>query len=598
MTEEEYRQEMEERQRLINEIAYARNELIRAQQENQALKYDLAASQAAAIQSINLSKALAISFMPIMNQVAVEVDGVNQILNEVKSAIEDLAKRYTSIKNVSTATKNITQCDDEYQRKFRLYEKFRKVCIGYVIGIDNVIISNESLRTTLEKNYLANSDYWVAHCIMATMLWVNDEKEACMRALNQALQIDAKKSTIFFLLVNLRFGRNEAAKQWYNLYMDDIDVNDIGEEWQYLLQAYLYKVFGNDPVFEERINKQYEELLTETKKYSLNYEKQVIDQVKEFADAFPYNTDNEYELLKKHCKNYNSLIANLTEAQKNVELAKFYNDIFESETKSKDKLSRRIEDILYNLIKAYDTEEYEIIKKIKYNEYVIKAKGDIQAASKMYRLEMNQDSKKTLLDIIFKFAFSNVQSNVDSLVRKFAINLLLDLIKEGYLKYREYYRRHEIDKPTFVIDGCEINGNENTINESRETINKHYKKLKPKVLSRDKKHKGLSIAWGISLAVMIVSMIIMIYNSVNKNISLPSKITIIVFVVSLLLFGLFLFLSILRRRKVLKDLRERQIESLKTLTLVMDELSSYHEDYRHADEKYVVLQETLEKFRK
>lgn len=221
MSTDDYNQEMEERARLIAEINAAKAELAMQIELNRQLRVDLQVSQAAAIESIKYSKALAASFIPLMNGVAEEVDDVKNILDEVKVAVQDLSKRYTSIKNVSTATKNLTQCDDIYQRKFRLYEKFRKVCLGYVIGIDSNIINSETLRTTLEKNYLANSDYWIAHCIMATMLWVNDEKDASDRALNKAMEIDPKRSTIFFLLVNLRFGRTEAAKKWYNLNMLD-----------------------------------------------------------------------------------------------------------------------------------------------------------------------------------------------------------------------------------------------------------------------------------------------------------------------------------------------------------------------------------------
>lgn len=596
MTEEEYQRELEERQRLIAEINAAAATLANVQNLNQILKMDLAASQALAVESINYSRSLAATFLPIMNHTATEVEGVNTILTEVKNAVIDLANRYTTIKNVSTATKNLTQCDDEYQRKFRLYQKFRKICIGYVIGIDKYVVSNEGLRTTLEKNYLANSDYWVSHCIMATMLWVNNEKEACLRAINQAMQINPKTSTIFFLLVNLRFGRNEAAKKWYNLYMDNIDVNDMGEEWQYLLQAYLYKVFGNDSEFEAKINEQYQTLLTETKKYCLNYEKQVIKKVNDFADAYPYVTANEYEILKKHCKNYNKLITNLSNAQKNIELAKFYNEILENEGKTKEKLSRRIEDILYNIINSYDDEEFEIIKKIKYNEYIIKARGDIQAATKMYNQEMSRPDKITLLDLIFKFAFSDAKTNIDNLVRKFAINFLLDLIKKGYLDYRQDYKRLEITKPTFEIDGCEFNANENTVNEAREELNKYYKKQKPKYIRRDKKHKVFFIGWIISLALMLLSMGLLIYNATQHND--VSKILIIILVVAIIAFGLFHMLSIMRRKKVLKNVHKRQEESHKTLTMLMEELEQYHSDYKVADEQYEMLQETLEKFRK
>lgn len=598
MSTDDYNQEMEERARLIAEINAAKAELAMQIELNRQLRVDLQVSQAAAIESIKYSKALAASFIPLMNGVAEEVDDVKNILDEVKVAVQDLSKRYTSIKNVSTATKNLTQCDDIYQRKFRLYEKFRKVCLGYVIGIDSNIINSEALRTTLEKNYLANSDYWIAHCIMATMLWVNDEKDASDRALNKAMEIDPKRSTIFFLLVNLRFGRTEAAKKWYNLYMSNIDVNDIGEEWQYLLQAYLYKAFGHDKEFEQRINEEYKNLLEEVKKYSLNYEKEVVTKVFNFADAYPHRTNSEYELLKKYCEDYNSLLQTKTDAEKCIELAKFYNEVFETNPESQLTLSRRIEDILHNLISSYDDEEYEIIKKIKYNEYIIKARGDIQAASKMYKQEIEQNGKLSLIDLIYKFAFSDLKSNVDNLVRKFAISFLLDIIEKGYMQYRDSYKAKEIDKPTFSIDGCKFKANENTIDDARNAINTYYDKSKSKYIARDKKHKAFLICWIIGLVGIIGTMMTMIIPAVKKGSFVPHTIQWILLIVFMLMFGLFLTLSILRRKKVLEKLEQRRYETMKKMTEVLDELAEYHEDYKLIAEQYCVLQETLEKFRK
>jgi len=602
VTEEEYQREMEERQRLLAEIARAEAELQFQAERNRQLRMDLSISQTAAIESIKYSKALAASFMPIINNVAEEVDEVRVALEDVKNAIIDLSKRYTTIKNISTATKNLTQCDDEYERRFRLYNKFRKVCLGYVVGVDSNIINNESLRTTLEKNYLANSDYWVASCIMATMLWVSDEKEASLRALDNAMRTDPKRSTIFFLLVNLRFGRTEAAKLWYNLYMESIDVNNIGDEWQYLLQAYLYKAFGHDKGFEERINFEYKNLLEEVKKYTINYENEVIKKVVAFADAYPHSTKLEYELLQKYCKNYNQLITVLTNAEKAIELAKYYNEVFETNPEAQLTLTRRIEDILYNLINSYDQEEYELIKKIKYNEYVIKARGDIQKASNMYKQELEQSKSTALIDLIYKFAFSDLNSNIDNLVRKFAISFLLEGIEKGYDKYHTENQEKEIKQATLVIDGCELKASPETQAEAKQTLNTYYDKSKSKYIRRDKKHKTFKILWIVGLVGIIASMLSMIIPTViaqNKNSSfVPHMAQWILLIVFMLWMGLFIMLAILRRKKVLEKLNQKRMESLKILSDLIAEFEQYQTDYRKTDNQYVVLQETLEKFRK
>ena len=46
--------------------------------------------------------------------------------------------------------------------------------------------------------------------------------------------------------------------------------------------------------------------------------------------------------------------------------------------------NERIENVLYDLINSYDEKEFEIVRKIKYNEAIIAAKGDVAAAQRRY----------------------------------------------------------------------------------------------------------------------------------------------------------------------------------------------------------------------
>ena len=293
MSDSAYEQEMRDREELIrltneyNRLVDRHNSLVGEQkfliQEREFCENELRVTVSNAVTMSN-------AVVPIIGAVEDKVHVVEKALNDVINEIYDVRKKYNLAKNVSLASTKLTELDDQYQRKFRLYAKFRRICLGYVIGIDNDVVSSEALRTVVEKNYLANSDYWLSHCIMATMLWVNDEEESAKRAINEAMKIDKYKATIFFLLVNLRFGRTDAAKEWYDIYMSNIDINNMTEEWQYLLQAYLYHAFGYDEEFENKINKDCEELLKQMKSFVVNYEKRIIEKVLSFANSFVYVT--------------------------------------------------------------------------------------------------------------------------------------------------------------------------------------------------------------------------------------------------------------------------------------------------------------------
>lgn len=598
MTDEEYQQAQEEA-RLIaeyNSLVNRYNQLVVYQNQ---LVEELQISQQEAIKSINYTVSLHKAFMPVLDVTEAKVEEVKKATSEVLNSIIDIEKKYSTIKNISTASKKLTECDDQYERKFRLYNKFRKVCLGYVIGVDNNIISNEGLRVTLEKNYLANSDYWVAHCIMATMLWVNDEKEASDRALKQALEIDSMKSIIFFLLVNLRFGRTEAAKLWFRNYIERVDVNDIGEEWQYLLQAYLYHSFGRDEQFEKEIDDQFKKMLDEVKKFTANYETRILKAVSQFAENYAHHTDREYELLKAYCLNYDKLEKQMTMAEKNIEIAKYYNQILETDSTLAGKLSRRIEDVLYNLVNAYDEEEFELIKKIRFNEYVIKAKGDLQSANAMYNNQYGKSKKQNLSDMIFNFAFADIKENIDNQVRKFSISFLLNQIEKGYLVYHENYNKSYLKTLDFNIDGCSFSGNESTIDESRDTINKFYKKNKAKFMRRDKKFKTFTVFHFIGLFITALAALLIIVNSKEEapkeTLNTVLYISLVVGMLLTIGFALGLFL---RSRKLAVDINKQREDSLRKLTKVTEELKTWRDDYSQTDDQYKFLQETLEKFRK
>ena len=140
----------------------------------------------------------------------------------------------------------MTKYSDEYYTKFAFYHELRRVTLGFVIGLDAHIVSDESMRKKVEKVYLKNTDYWLAYAAMSVMLWASNEQEAAYRAMNKAMTMDGYKSCVFYILINLRFSRVDVARNWYITLLEKSDANNLGEEWQYVLHAYLVGAMRND----------------------------------------------------------------------------------------------------------------------------------------------------------------------------------------------------------------------------------------------------------------------------------------------------------------------------------------------------------------
>lgn len=585
MTDEEYARAVQQFNSLQNEY----NHLVRRVQE---LANELDYSIDATISAINNAKLLSSIVLPNLDYQIQESTEVNISTKQIYQAIVDLKEKYFTIKNVSTASKKLTELDDLYEKKFRFYNQLRKITLGYVIGIDKNIISNETLRTSVEKQQLLNSDYWVSYALSGIMLWINDNQEASIRSVTKALELDEYKSALFFMLVNLRFGRADAARKWYAIFSKDTDIFNIGNEWEFILQAYLNHAFGNDKVFEEQVRLEFNRLLNEMKNSYANFKNKIINKTIAYATSYPYLTNNTYTLLQENCNNYHDLIHLLTLAQKNVELAKYYLHILEKDNDINEKLTEEIENILYNLISAYDKEEYEIIKQVKLNEYIIRAQGDLASANQMYKTQIEEyEQNKTLFDLMTKFAFADINSNIDNKTRKFSISFMLDSIKEGYLRYNEELLTRLDDKYEFDINGCVFKGNDKTIDESRNIILKHFKKNRLKFLLKDKKVKTFLVL-GIVFAILIAILTSLLITKILQF-TIPVIVFFVIFVIGTITF--WTLFGLMANKRTMK-IKQQKMESLKKLQDVNQEFIHYKNDLKASLDENKLLQDTLDKF--
>lgn len=486
-------------------------------------------------------------------------------------ALDELVRVYSGFKSMSTASKNMTQYTDEYYTRFQFYNRLRRITIGYIIGLDKNIISSEVLRKQVETNYLQNTDYWLSYAIMAVMLWASDEEEAANRALNKAIHMDYFKSAVFFMLVNLRFGRMEAAKKWYLVYLERVDVDNLSDEWQFLLQGYLSGVFGADAKFDALAKEGLSNLMKQMESTHPNYGNMVAGYVVDFASGYSYVTRNEYENLRRYCTNYEEMHNLLSDAEKNEILTQYIREMWEQDEEVSDDYGERVEDILYDLISAYDDNELEVWKKIRYNEHILRARGDMQKAQAGYKSEFPDLGKKTTLaDKMFQWAFEQNAARVDFKVRRFSLDYLKKWISKGFELYRNSYKEKERDFYRFKIDDWEMECNEGSGNEAAESIYKHFSKNHLRNLFADN--------YVIGFTVMLVIAFALIGITIWKFSPFPLVVGILLGAVG----GFLLWRRIVNLNNILYRKRDKAIQVIQNC---LKELGEWRKLYHENDEK-------------
>ena len=582
MTGEEYQREQEEAERLRRQINNVIDQINRTNRKNAELEAELDTAIDNVGVLINNCGSMDNEVYEVMGELSGVVGTADVSTKEVFQALNELTLQYFSFKSISTASKNVTQYNDEYFTRFSYYNELRRISLGYVVGLDSNIISSENARKKVEKACLQNTEYWLAYCISGVMLWANNEREAAQRAMAKSLSINYFNSCLFYLLINLRFNRIDAAKKWYVNFLDRADVNNLGDEWQYLLQAYLFGAFGADEEFQETVAKSFQNMLSQVEVTTVDFAKKFTKKALEFAEMYIHKTDHEYTLLRRNCAEYEDMKDLLSTAEKNVEIARYYNDLAEEEITEDVELPQRIENVLYSLVNDYEEDELKVVQKIKYNEAIINAKGDVTSAQASYNaMFADQNKKKNLGDLMLDWAFATDTSQTDVPVKRFAISFMKEPIKKGLEQFPEKYRAQEKEKHTFDIDDCKIECSENDYVEAAKVLDKYYDKNKLKDTFKD---KHVLIYTGMCALALILLLVLFAYFS-------PVILT----------FGILIGLtgSFLLWRRIVdmgKILKEKKRKGKLLLKQALEELAQWRAAYKEADAKSVDMLNAIERF--
>ena len=576
MTQEEYEQEQREIERLVNEI----NRLIA---ENNALIAEIN-SAISDIQVLRSNVAtLHRNVEPVMTGVSGEVDEQSEKVHTILTALEELTAQYATFKTLSTASKNLSQYTDEYHTRFSYYNNLRRITLGYVIGLDNNFVTKESMRKAVEKVYLQNTEYWLAYATMAVMLWATDEEEAAKRAVGKAMFINPAKAALFFMLINLRFDRIKPAQQWFVTYMDRVNTGSLGEEFQYLMQAYLGGAFGSDEAFQRVVEENLKTLLEHAEATTVDFSRRFVSRAYSFADAYLHKTSQTFVYLKGSCTDYPLLEKTLSEAEKYAEIAQFYDRLANAQEEEGEDILQRIENVLYSLVNSYDDQELSVVMKIRENEAIISAEGDTTAAQKKMEDEFGSRlRKRTFADLLMDWAFASDNSQTPVSVRKFAVSMMKEQIEKGFTDYAEAVRKQEQTAYTFDIDGCALTAGEDDYERASEQVEKYYESNKLKSIAGDK----FSLIFLGMIVLGLLTLVIMAFTGFS---GLALTVGIL-----LVLVGVFL----LWRRIVdrLAVLKEKKRLSLLKLRHCLEELGQWRQQYHREDEKFADLQKALSVF--
>jgi len=325
-------------------------------------------------------------------------------------------------------------------------------------------------------------------------------------------------------------------------------------------------------------------MLAQVEVTTVDFGKKFSDKALEFAQLFLHTTDQEYVTLQKTCLEYQEMHQLLSNAEKNAIIAKYYNALAETEVNESKDLAQRIENVLYSLISKYDEDEEKVVKKLKYNEAIVAAKGDLSAAQANFdAMFVDEKKNKSLGDLFLHWAFDEDLTQTNIIVRRFTINFMKDWIAKGFKRFAETYRQIERQKYSFDIDDCKLVCNEDDFESAKSTLENFYEKNRWKEIIKDKFFIIYSVVCIVALSILIIMAFAF------------SKVALTLGILIGLAGSFLLWRRIVDLKKIMNEKKRLGILKLKK---ALDELRQWRCDYKESDTKQADLINAIEKFEK
>lgn len=527
----------------------------------------------------NVSPKLKLVEEPLQKEVGVTKD--------LLSVLDEIKEKYLNYKSAGGASKALTGLYEKYFTYFKNYEQLRQVSLAYIVGVDAHIWASDAPRKIVEETYLANTNYWLSYATMAVMLWASDEKTACERAIDKSMQMNEVKTSLFFLLVSLRFERIDTAKQWYKIYMNFVSKNAIGDELKYILQALLSGSFGSDKIFERQCVETMRDMFVQLHESMPNIDEQIVREINSYFDCFVSVTSKEFVHLRRNCFQFESLMTGLSSAEKNQILYDYFDSIFSGKIDENLRLSSKIEESLYQLINDYDDDEKVILDKIKFNELLVKAMGKEESAKSAYDTAVQLESKEKNLAIFMCDVALDYDDKTPTIVKKFAMKYISKYCALCSQEYGQSYIGARQQNYDIKIDGWQCNTDENGFEANKPSLIKHYNKMIKKEAKKDKTIKTSLIAM---LATFMLAAIFLGLTPLNNMLVLGLSVGLISFAIGI---GA-IYIMCMQWQKI-KRANEKLIQyGLTNLAETLKEIKLWKESF---DESHSVNKKLIEIFK-
>lgn len=355
-----------------------------------------------------------------VNDVNTSTANIQATTNRIYENIEKFKTEMLHGEEKQIAHENILRIDQIIKEQFSNHIAIRRTVMGVVRDFDINLVRNSTIQELSEELWITSSRYWLSYALIAITAWVNNYPDVAKNALAESGRKDAIKTTLFFCLMNMRFGRMDAAKKWFYEYFKTLDPTMLQQETAILLQSFLNGIFGKDKELEQEVIQLIDEWIS-----IINDNEQISNELLDAYEKYIANLNTPvqftYQSVLQFCTNASEVEKSYKDVSKFEILLEFVKSLdVESEPQDSENYKSRIDAILMNLISNYDGEELELKKQQEYYRFIVENNGVVEQAEAQYQaMEDLSNNQFNIGKQMLKWAIYDDSDQTDVQVRKF-----------------------------------------------------------------------------------------------------------------------------------------------------------------------------------
>lgn len=410
-----------------------------------------------------------------VNDVNVSTANIQATTDQIYENIEKFKTEMLHSEESQIAHENILRIDQIIKEQFSNYIAIRRTVMGVVRDFDINLVRNSTIQELSEELWITSSRYWLSYALIAITAWVNNYPEVAKNALAESGRKDAIKTTLFFCLMNLRFGRMEAAKKWFYEYFKTLDPTMLQQETAILLQSFLNGIFGKDKELEQEVIDLIDRWIS-----IINDNEQISNELLNAYESYINNLNVpvkfNYQSILRFCANAGEVEKSYRDVSKFDKLLEFVKSLdVESEPQDNENYKSRIDAILINLISNYDSEELELKRQQEYYRCIVENGGVIEQAEAQYQaMEELENNKFNIGKQMIKWAIYDDNGETDVQVRKFGFQNTRNWFKSAVANFDAKMQESFPNDYHLKIDSWEGISNGNDQEEQLESLKNYF----------------------------------------------------------------------------------------------------------------------------